>query len=91
MTGKIIAILRGITPEEAESICEILLKAGLSTIEIPLNSPRPLESTSRFAKTFGSTATIGAGTVLNAQQVRDVVNAGGAIIVSPNSPVQAPD
>jgi 2-dehydro-3-deoxyphosphogalactonate aldolase len=80
----IIAILRGIRPDEAASICEAILEAGITTIEIPLNSPRPLESIGILAKAFGSEATIGAGTVLSAQEVRDVANAGGRIIVAPN-------
>jgi len=84
MTRNIIAILRGIRPEEAEPICEALLEAGLTTIEIPLNSPRPLQTIAALAKSFGSQATIGAGTVLTAQEVRDVASAGGRIIVSPN-------
>ena len=84
MTRNIIAILRGISPEEAEPVCEALLEAGLTTIEIPLNSPQPLQSIGTLAKRFGSVATIGAGTVLTAQEVRDVANAGGRIIVSPS-------
>lgn len=83
MTRNVIAILRGVSPEEAEPVCEALLEAGLTTIEIPLNSPRPLQSIAALAKKFGSLATIGAGTVLTAQEVRDVANAGGRIIVSP--------
>ena len=67
MKRNIIAILRGITPEEAEPACEVLIEAGLTTIEIPLNSPRPLQSIAMLAKRFGSAATIGAGTVLTAQ------------------------
>jgi 2-dehydro-3-deoxyphosphogalactonate aldolase len=84
MSRNIIAILRGITPEEAEPVCEALLEAGLTTIEIPLNSPQPLQSIGILAKRFGSVAIIGAGTVLTAQQVRDVTSAGGRIIVSPS-------
>ena len=84
MKRNIIAILRGIVPEEAEAVCEILIEAGLTTIEIPLNSPRPLQSIGQLSKAFGSVATIGAGTVLTAQQVREVASAGGQIIVSPN-------
>jgi 2-dehydro-3-deoxyphosphogalactonate aldolase len=84
MSRNIIAILRGISPEEAEPVCEALLEAGLTTIEIPLNSPQPLLSIGLLAKKFGSVATIGAGTVLTAQQVRDVAEAGGRIIVSPS-------
>jgi 2-dehydro-3-deoxyphosphogalactonate aldolase len=66
MSRNIIAILRGITLEEAEPVCEALLEAGLTTIEIPLNSPQPLQSIGILAKRFGSVATIGAGTVLTA-------------------------
>lgn len=84
MTRNIIAILRGITPEEAEAVCAALIEAGIATIEIPLNSPRPLQSIEKLVKAFGGSATIGAGTVLTAQQVRDVAAAGGEIIVSPN-------
>ena len=84
MTRNIIAILRGISPQEAEPVCEALLEAGLTTIEIPLNSPRPLQSIAVLAKKFGSQAVIGAGTVLTAKEVRDVANAGGRIIVSPS-------
>jgi 2-dehydro-3-deoxyphosphogalactonate aldolase len=84
MTRNIIAILRGISPGEAAPVCEALLEAGLTTIEIPLNSPRPLQSIELLARTFGSVATIGAGTVLTAQEVRDVANAGGKIVVSPS-------
>ncbi|MDB5553561.1 MAG: aldolase family protein, partial [Rhizobium sp.] len=84
MIRNIIAILRGITPEEAEPVCDVLIEAGLTIIEIPLNSPRPLQSIERLAKVFDGSATIGAGTVLTAEQVRDVAAAGGQIIVSPN-------
>ena len=84
MSRNIIAILRGISPEEAEPVCEALLEAGMTTLEIPLNSPQPLQSIGLLAKRFGSVATIGAGTVLTAQQVRDVADAGGKIIVSPS-------
>jgi 2-dehydro-3-deoxyphosphogalactonate aldolase len=84
MNRNIIAILRGITPEEVEPVCEVLLEAGMTTIEIPLNSPQPLQSIGILARKFGSVATIGAGTVLTVQQVREVADAGGRIIVSPS-------
>ena len=84
MKRHIIAILRGITPEEADAICDALITAGLTTVEIPLNSPHPLRSIEKLARRFGSSATIGAGTVLTAQEVRDVASAGGRIVVSPN-------
>jgi len=84
MSRNIIAILRGISPDEAEPVCEALIEAGLTTIEIPLNSPQPLKSIGLLAKRFGASAVIGAGTVLSAQEVRDVAGAGGRIIVSPS-------
>ena len=84
MNRKIIAILRGIRPDEALAICSVLIQEEIKTIEIPLNSPRPLESIASIAEEFGNMATVGAGTVLNVQEVRDVQNAGGRIIVSPN-------
>jgi 2-dehydro-3-deoxyphosphogalactonate aldolase len=84
MNRNIIAILRGIRPEEAEAVCDVLIEAGITTIEVPLNSPRPLDSIGILAKRFGADATIGAGTVLRVEEVRDVANAGGRIIVSPN-------
>jgi 2-dehydro-3-deoxyphosphogalactonate aldolase len=84
MNRNLIAILRGISPDEAEPVCEALIEAGLTTIEIPLNSPQPLKSIGLLAKKFGSVATIGAGTVLSEQQVREVADAGGKIIVSPS-------
>jgi 2-dehydro-3-deoxyphosphogalactonate aldolase len=84
MTRNLIAILRGITPEEAETVADILIAGGITTIEIPLNSPRPLDSIARLVERFGDQATIGAGTVLTKDEVRAVADAGGSIIVSPN-------
>jgi 2-dehydro-3-deoxyphosphogalactonate aldolase len=84
MNRNIIAILRGIAPDDAKAIGEALIETGITTIEIPLNSPRPLESIALLAKAFGSVATIGAGTVLSVQDVRNVASAGGRIIVSPS-------
>jgi 2-dehydro-3-deoxyphosphogalactonate aldolase len=84
VTRNIIAILRGVRPEDAEAVGRLLIEAGITTIEVPLNSPRPLESIAILARAFGTVATIGAGTVLSAQEVRDVAAAGGQIIVAPN-------
>jgi 2-dehydro-3-deoxyphosphogalactonate aldolase len=84
MNRNIIAILRGITPDDAKAIGEALIETGITTIEIPLNSPRPLESIALLAKAFGSVATVGAGTVLNVQDVREIASAGGRIVVSPS-------
>jgi 2-dehydro-3-deoxyphosphogalactonate aldolase len=84
MSRNIIAILRGIRPDEAEAVCAVLIEAGITTIEVPLNSPQPLDSIAILARRFGADATIGAGTVLRVEEVSDVANAGGRIIVSPN-------
>lgn len=85
MHREIIAILRGVQPSEVESIGEVLIECGISTIEVPLNSPDPLESISKLAKRFGTVAQIGAGTVLDQVNVRRVADVGGQIIVSPNT------
>lgn len=84
MTLPLIAILRGVTPDEAPAIAGALLEAGITQIEVPLNSPEPLESIAGLAKDFGSRALIGAGTVLTAADVDAVADAGGRLIVSPN-------
>ena len=84
MSRKLIAILRGITPEEAEPICAALIDAGIDRIEVPLNSPDPFESIRRMAESFGEDALIGAGTVLSTDDVGRVAQMGGRLIVSPN-------
>lgn len=84
MTLPLIAILRGVTPDEAPAIAGALLEAGITQIEVPLNSPEPLESIAGLAKDFGSRALIGAGTVLTTADVDAVADAGGRLIVSPN-------
>ena len=84
MSLPLIGILRGVTPDEAVEIAEAVLAAGITLIEVPLNSPNPLESIRRLVDAFGDRAVIGAGTVLTPDQVRDVHAAGGRLIVSPN-------
>jgi 2-dehydro-3-deoxyphosphogalactonate aldolase len=84
MSLPLIGILRGITPDDAVAVGEALLAAGIERIEVPLNSPDPLESIRRLAEALGDRALIGAGTVLTPGQVRDVFAAGGHLIVSPN-------
>jgi 2-dehydro-3-deoxyphosphogalactonate aldolase len=79
----LIAILRGLTPAEAPSIGQALVGCGFAIIEVPLNSPEPLQSIAALTAQFPQ-ALIGAGTVLNAQQVKEVHAAGGRLIVSPN-------
>ncbi len=81
----IIAIIRGVTPSDAVAVGDALYRAGIRVIEVPLNSPRPYVSIELLRKYFGSGCVIGAGTVLQPSEVRNVVNAGGEIIVSPNT------
>jgi len=84
MSRKLIAILRGIKPTEVEAVIDELISSGITQIEVPLNSPEPLKSIELAARIYGQHAQIGAGTVLTAEQVKDVANAGGKLIVSPN-------
>jgi 2-dehydro-3-deoxyphosphogalactonate aldolase len=80
----LIAILRGVTPDECEAIGEALHQGGIRIIEVPLNSPDPLASIARLSRRFGDDVLVGAGTVLRAEQVLEVAQAGGRIIVSPS-------
>ena len=80
----IIAILRGIEPDEAVAVCETLARAGITLIEVPLNSPRPFDSIGAAATVLRGKASIGAGTVLSEREVDAVADVGGAFIVSPD-------
>ena len=84
MSRNIIAILRGITPVECSDVCDALISSGIDKIEVPLNSPDPFESISIMLKLYGQDATIGAGTVLQVDQVRQLYYLGAAMVVSPD-------
>lgn len=84
MTRKIVAILRGITPDEVVPVATAIAASGITMIEVPLNSPDPYESISRLADAFATQLVVGAGTVLRTTEVDAVHDAGGALVVSPN-------
>jgi 2-dehydro-3-deoxyphosphogalactonate aldolase len=81
----LVAIIRGVRPDEAEAIGGAIIDAGIRIVEVPLNSPEPLASIERLAKRFGDQALIGAGTVLDPDDVARVASAGGRLIVSPST------
>ena len=81
----LIAIIRGVTPDEAEAIGEAVYEAGIRIIEVPLNSPDPLSSIERLAAAFGERMLVGAGTVLRWGEIHDIKTAGGRLIISPNT------
>jgi len=83
-TCPLVAIIRGVTPDEAEAVGDALFEAGIRIIEVPLNSPEPLESIRRIAGSLGDRALVGAGTVLDPADVGRVRDAGGRLIVAPN-------
>jgi len=80
----LVAIIRGVTPVDAEATAAAILDAGIRIIEVPLNSPQPFESIKIIADAFGDRALVGAGTVLGTDDVRRVQHAGGRLIVAPN-------
>ena len=81
----LVAILRGVTPQRVHGVAEALFDAGFRAIEVPLNSPEPLKSIEALAKQFGDRCLTGAGTVLTMQQADQVANAGGKLMVTPNT------
>ncbi len=84
MSRPLIAILRGIEPAMAPKTAAALIEAGITRIEVPLNSPQPLESIEDIVAAHGKDALIGAGTVLKADEVKNVYKVGGKLVVSPN-------
>ena len=84
----LIAILRGVKPEEVEAIGDALVEAGFTILEVPMNSPDPLDSIARLARRFEGRAVVGAGTVLRVEDVEAVGAAGGTLIIAPNANVR---
>ena len=81
----LIAIIRGVRPDEADAVGGAIIDAGIRIVEVPLNSPDPFASIEKLAKRFGEQALIGGGTVLDPDDVKRVARAGGRIIVSPST------
>jgi len=87
MPRHLVAILRGLQPEEAEAVTIALIESGFRAIEVPLNRPGAMQSVeiaARAAQAFGTQCLVGAGTVLSAEAVRQVQDAGGNLVVAPN-------
>ena len=84
----LVAILRGVKPDEVEAIAEAIVTAGIRILEVPLNSPDPLTSIGLLARSLAGRALVGAGTVLTVEDVAGVAGAGGTVIVSPNTNVE---
>jgi 2-dehydro-3-deoxyphosphogalactonate aldolase len=81
----LVAILRGVKPGEVEAVAAALEANGIAIVEVPLNSPDPLDSIARLARGFGARLLIGAGTVMTPLQVREIAAAGGRLIVTPHA------
>lgn len=81
----LIAILRGLAPNDARSVGGVLVEAGFRALEVPLNSPEPFASIGHLAEAFGERALVGAGTVLRAADVARVKDAGGTLVVMPHA------
>jgi len=84
----LVAIIRGVTPDETEAIGDAIFESGIRIVEVPLNSPEPLQSIEKLAKRFGERMLVGAGTVLDRAGVARVKDAGGRIIVSPDTNIE---
>jgi 2-dehydro-3-deoxyphosphogalactonate aldolase len=84
----LVAIIRGVKPDEVEAIGEAIYAAGIRIIEVPLNSPQPLDSIARLARSLGDRALIGAGTVLDPADVARIRQVGGRLIVSPSTDME---
>jgi 2-dehydro-3-deoxyphosphogalactonate aldolase len=84
----IVAILRGVKPDEVEAIGEALVESGIMVVEVPLNSPQPFDSIGRLAKRFGDTMLVGAGTVMSVEAAQSVHDVGGKLIVTPHADVK---
>lgn len=84
----VVAILRGLTTPEVPEICDALYNAGITLLEIPLNSPDPINSIAAAVKHCGDRQMVGAGTVLSPEDVRNVASVGGKFIISPNTDVE---
>lgn len=80
----LVAILRGVAPREAVAVGRVLVDAGIRAIEVPLNSPAPIESIAALVDTFGERALIGAGTVMRVEEVDRVAEAGARLVLSPH-------
>ena len=83
----IVAILRGVKPDEVEAIAEALGESGILVVEVPLNSPQPFDSIGRVAKRFGDRMLVGAGTVMSTDAAQRVADVGGKLIVTPHADV----
>ena len=81
----LVAVLRGISPEEVDQVADALVDAGFRILEVPLNSPRPYDSIRRLAQLHGANCLIGAGTVLRVEDVARVRDAGGRVVVMPHA------
>jgi 2-dehydro-3-deoxyphosphogalactonate aldolase len=87
-TPPIVAILRGVKPDEILDIAAALVEAGIKAIEVPMNSPDPLVSIGKLCTAFGDQALCGAGTVLSPEVVDQVAGVGGKLIVTPNTDIE---